>query len=80
MIPRRAPRAHEAVSLLLSLALLALGGCTRRPARRASAAPPPPALPALELPALAPQQALPARRVLQLFHSSNVAAELEPCG
>ncbi len=62
-------------------ALLLLGACTRE---RAAGAPPkapePPPLPLPALPELTRPEPLPARRVLHLFHTSNVAAEAEPCG
>jgi hypothetical protein len=73
----------------VGLALCALlfffwAACQKEP-RRAPTAPAPPAPKkpqpvTLELPTLTPPEPLPAQRVVDIFYTSNVAGEAEPCG
>jgi hypothetical protein len=76
--PRLNPESATRLVLLCLLATAA--GCTRPRASGARARARLDTGAPLVLPELTAPRPLPARRVLQLFHSSNAVAELDPCG
>ena len=75
---------RASIPFLLLWTALGFCGCQREPSPPPT---PPPAAPReppkpakLELPELEPPTLGPAERVVDLFFSSNVAGEVEPCG
>ena len=71
-------------SIFISIGLVSAAGCvneapTSTPAPATKAVKQAPA-PALELPTLKKPEPLPAKRIVHLLYTSNVAGEAEPCG
>jgi hypothetical protein len=79
-----------AVLFALVLAFFSSEGCRRHPKGRAPPRPAPAKKaraslggakdPGLDLPVLSPPPQPSAKRVLRIFHTSNVAGDIDPCG
>jgi hypothetical protein len=90
LAPRSSLVRFLTVAVTVGSILALAGGCHRRarakgpgvagPARVGAPAAKRRPTPKLDLPNLTAPEALPARRTLHLFHTSNVVGEIEPCG